>query len=317
MNDTRIDKALEKKDDGYLLPGITLDMKLAAIKAYNRTSGKCSPVSLVDAVAAAIAARPPEAYNIDIATVLWDWFIKQGVLESYRQYDATEVKDEISAYYAHKSLSQPTAFDDKLSSRVFAWMGMVGLLDIQKSYHLDEIMKILEDWHAAPALRAPDRDVSRQFKRGDDRLEHDADHMRYDIDEPAAHWSGRITVRCDEELRDFILAAVNGDQYPATPSPVATMLGRDPIESAYADDGDPRGSQAVNHPPHYGGEDNQYEVIKVLEAWLTYDEFVGAMKFNIHKYLARALKKNDPHEDYDKAAWYSTHLAAYIKRHAR
>lgn len=26
-------------------------------------------------------------------------------------------------------------------------------------------------------------------------------------------------------------------------------------------------SDAVNHPAHYGGEDNPYEAIKVIEAW--------------------------------------------------
>lgn len=71
---------------------------------------------------------------------------------------------------------------------------------------------------------------------------------------------------------------------------------------------------AVNHPAHYGGEDNPYEVIKVMEAWLTRDEFIGAMKFNIHKYLARALKK-DGEEAYAKATWYSAYLNDYIGRH--
>ena len=26
-------------------------------------------------------------------------------------------------------------------------------------------------------------------------------------------------------------------------------------------------AEAVNHPPHYGGADNPYEAIKVIEAW--------------------------------------------------
>jgi len=72
--------------------------------------------------------------------------------------------------------------------------------------------------------------------------------------------------------------------------------------------------ETVNHPPHYGGADNPYEVIKVLEAWLTRDEFIGAMKFNIQKYLARANAKNGS-EDYAKASWYSAYLDGYIKRH--
>lgn len=70
---------------------------------------------------------------------------------------------------------------------------------------------------------------------------------------------------------------------------------------------------AVDHPAHYGGADNPFEVIKVMEAWLTYDEFIGAMKFNIHKYLARAAKKGRV-EDYEKAAWHGAYLATYCKR---
>ncbi|MBB2841420.1 UNVERIFIED_ORG: hypothetical protein GGE64_005203 [Rhizobium etli] len=49
--------------------------------------------------------------------------------------------------------------------------------------------------------------------------------------------------------------------------------------------------EVVNHPAHYGGEDNPYEVIKVLENWLTREEFIGALKFNIIKYQARARLK--------------------------
>lgn len=72
-------------------------------------------------------------------------------------------------------------------------------------------------------------------------------------------------------------------------------------------------NETVDHPSHYGGADNPYEVIKVMEAWLTREEFVGAMKFNIHKYLARANKK-DGAEAYAKAAWYSRYLTDYEKR---
>lgn len=59
----------------------------------------------------------------------------------------------------------------------------------------------------------------------------------------------------------------------------------------------------VNHPQHYGGEDNPYEVIKVLEAWgLDFDFNLG----NCVKYIARAGKKQQTKiiEDLKKAAWY-------------
>jgi hypothetical protein len=71
---------------------------------------------------------------------------------------------------------------------------------------------------------------------------------------------------------------------------------------------------AVNNPAHYGGADNPYEVIKVLEAWLTPEEFRGFCKGNIHKYLARANMKGGV-EDQKKAAWYANRLIDFNKRH--
>lgn len=61
--------------------------------------------------------------------------------------------------------------------------------------------------------------------------------------------------------------------------------------------------EAVNHPAHYGGADNPYEVIKVLRAWLEPAEYRGFLKGNVIKYLARAHKKGGA-EDYAKAKWY-------------
>jgi hypothetical protein len=47
--------------------------------------------------------------------------------------------------------------------------------------------------------------------------------------------------------------------------------------------------EAVDHPAHYGGEDNPYEVFKVVEAWgLDKDAYL----FNVIKYIARAGKKD-------------------------
>ena len=57
----------------------------------------------------------------------------------------------------------------------------------------------------------------------------------------------------------------------------------------------------VNHPQHYGGESNNYEVIKVIEA-LEMDFHLG----NTFKYIARAGKKGTDKEiqDLKKALWY-------------
>lgn len=64
--------------------------------------------------------------------------------------------------------------------------------------------------------------------------------------------------------------------------------------------------EMVNHPSHYGGGDNPYEVIKVLSAWgLDKD----AHLWNAVKYIARAGKK-DPDkevEDLEKAQFYLAH----------
>ena len=57
----------------------------------------------------------------------------------------------------------------------------------------------------------------------------------------------------------------------------------------------------VNHPVHYGGEDNMYEAIKVIEAW-ELDFHLG----NTIKYISRAGKKGSDKElqDLKKALWY-------------
>lgn len=71
-------------------------------------------------------------------------------------------------------------------------------------------------------------------------------------------------------------------------------------------------AETVNHPDHYGGADNPYEVIKVLRAWLTPEEFRGFCKGNVHKYLARANRKGGD-EDAAKAAWYARCLDDFNK----
>ena len=60
-------------------------------------------------------------------------------------------------------------------------------------------------------------------------------------------------------------------------------------------------NEYVNHPQHYGGASNTYEVIKVIEA-LGMDFHLG----NTFKYIARAGKKGTDKEiqDLKKALWY-------------
>ena len=48
--------------------------------------------------------------------------------------------------------------------------------------------------------------------------------------------------------------------------------------------------EAVDHPPHYGGADNPYEAIKVIEAWS-----LGFCLGNTVKYISMPLKPGQWH----------------------
>lgn len=58
-------------------------------------------------------------------------------------------------------------------------------------------------------------------------------------------------------------------------------------------------AEKVNHPDHYGGKDNPYEAIKVIEAWE-----LGFNIGNTVKYIARAGKKDSIIQDLEKARFY-------------
>lgn len=63
--------------------------------------------------------------------------------------------------------------------------------------------------------------------------------------------------------------------------------------------------EMVNHPDHYQfGKDNQYEAIKVIDAWE-----LGFSLGNTVKYISRAGKKHKDKEleDLKKALWYLQH----------
>ena len=64
----------------------------------------------------------------------------------------------------------------------------------------------------------------------------------------------------------------------------------------------------VNHPTHYGGEENVYEAIKVIEAW-----DLNFSLGNVVKYISRAGKKNETIEDLEKASWYLNRAIQQIK----
>lgn len=86
------------------------------------------------------------------------------------------------------------------------------------------------------------------------------------------------------------------------------------VDAAFAE-----AEQASFHPKHYGGEDAVYETIKVLEAWLSFDEFIGFCRGNAIKYQSRAGKKAgaDCLTDLAKAKFYADYEQDYRRRHVR
>jgi hypothetical protein len=69
--------------------------------------------------------------------------------------------------------------------------------------------------------------------------------------------------------------------------------------------------EQVNHPHHYGGQDNPYEAIKVIDAWE-----LGFSLGNTVKYISRAGKKDSDKElqDLKKALWYLNHHIEMLEK---
>jgi hypothetical protein len=67
---------------------------------------------------------------------------------------------------------------------------------------------------------------------------------------------------------------------------------------------------SVDGPAHYGGKENVYEAIKVIEAWE-----LGFCLGNTVKYISRAGKKDAKKhvEDLEKARWYLDREIARLK----
>lgn len=68
----------------------------------------------------------------------------------------------------------------------------------------------------------------------------------------------------------------------------------------------------INHPDHYGGCDNIYEAIKVIDAW-----GLGFSLGNTIKYISRAGKKDKQKEveDLKKALWYLQHHIKNLEKY--
>lgn len=88
--------------------------------------------------------------------------------------------------------------------------------------------------------------------------------------------------------------------------------GRGPLGRTGLRDHPAQPPEAVDHPAHYGGAEDPYEAIKVIEAWR-----LGFCLGNTVKYIARAGKKGDEIEDLRKASWYLLRRIARLEERAR
>ena len=65
--------------------------------------------------------------------------------------------------------------------------------------------------------------------------------------------------------------------------------------------------EMINHPAHYGGENNPYEAIKVIEAWNLNFNLGNCLKYisRLGKKPSGSLSSNEKTlEDLAKASWY-------------
>jgi len=67
--------------------------------------------------------------------------------------------------------------------------------------------------------------------------------------------------------------------------------------------------EMVDHPNHYGGKDNTYEAIKIIEHF-----DLNFCLGNVIKYILRAGKKDDLIQDLEKATWYLGREISKLKK---
>lgn len=75
--------------------------------------------------------------------------------------------------------------------------------------------------------------------------------------------------------------------------------------------------ERVNHPIYYGGKDNPYEVIKVMEAWQ--EHWPPSIRMHLCimlRYVGRAGVKDSSTlvEDLEKGRWYLDRAIAHYKK---
>lgn len=97
-------------------------------------------------------------------------------------------------------------------------------------------------------------------------------------------------------MRQFVHDLPSEPEMTTTPS--LNPHGRDECDGDLVEK-DVTGPEQVNHPAHYGGGDDPYEAIKVIEAW-----GLGFNLGNAVKYIRRLGSKGDPVEQLRKVAFY-------------
>ncbi len=100
-------------------------------------------------------------------------------------------------------------------------------------------------------------------------------------------------------------------------SRLAELLRQETLERTRAEDGLEKASYEaapvdnVNHPPHYAS--GGIECIEAIKAQLTREGYLGALHFNVAKYVWRWRDKGGV-ESLEKAQWYLTRLINELKQ---
>lgn len=70
----------------------------------------------------------------------------------------------------------------------------------------------------------------------------------------------------------------------------------------------------VNHPPHYTS--GRFEAIDVIEDAVQHapDAVLGALQWQVLKYLLRMWSKGNPRQDAQKSMWYLSRLIAKLEQ---
>jgi len=90
------------------------------------------------------------------------------------------------------------------------------------------------------------------------------------------------------------------DKYPDPRTSSESTLPQDSRDKSEFEQG-----ERINHPKHYGGENNPYEAIKVIEAWRAGFNIGNALKYICRSSLRPKLVTDLKNlEDLQKARWY-------------